>query len=485
MKCPLALMCLLLTFAASADAVYKRVCYFTNWSQYRPGAGKFTGNDIDPNLCTHIVYAFAKLTSSHTIDKFEWNDQNANAGYSLVNAMKNRNPALKTLLAIGGWNAGTSTMRSMLQTSATRQTFIQSVRAYLRQWNFDGIDLDFEYPGRDDKLKFTLLAKEMRAAFVAESSSSGKPRLLLSVAVPAGKAKIDAGYEVSKIAQYFDWIGLMAYDLHGKWESNTGVNAPLFSRQGETGVQKELNVEWAANYWVSKGCPKSKLVIGMATYGRSFKLNNANNNGMGAPSFGAASAGAFTREAGMYSYYEICQSFIYGGGSVKWHSQHQVPYAYKGTNWVGYDNVRSLTAKVNWLKNQGFAGWMVWTLDFDDFGGSFCNAGKYPLIKALKNALNGGSGPTTTTTTSSSSSTTTPQSTSSTTTATSGSDEFCHNRVDGYYQDPDDCSRFYRCLSQNTFSYQCPTGTLYDPSRSNCNFPDDISPVYLQRCKMV
>ena len=46
--------------------------------------------------------------------------------------------------------------------------------------------------------------------------------------------------------------------------------------------------------------------------------------------------------------------------------------------------------QVNWLKNEGFAGWMVWTLDFDDFSGTFCNAGKYPLIKALKNALSGG-----------------------------------------------------------------------------------------------
>ena len=46
--------------------------------------------------------------------------------------------------------------------------------------------------------------------------------------------------------------------------------------------------------------------------------------------------------------------------------------------------------QVNWLKNEGFAGWMVWALDSDDFSGTFCKAGKYPLIKALKNALSGG-----------------------------------------------------------------------------------------------
>ena len=73
--------------------------------------------------------------------------------------MKNRNPSLKTLLAIGGWNAGTTTMRAMIATSSTRNTFIVSVKAYLRTWNFDGIDLDFEYPNGGDKLKYTLLVK--------------------------------------------------------------------------------------------------------------------------------------------------------------------------------------------------------------------------------------------------------------------------------------------------------------------------------------
>ena len=63
--------------------------------------------------------------------------------------------------------------------------------------------------------------------------------------------------------------------------------------------------KWAANYWVSKGCPKNKLVIGMATYGRSFRLSNANNNGVGASASGSPTAGTYTREAGMYAYYEV------------------------------------------------------------------------------------------------------------------------------------------------------------------------------------
>ena len=66
-----------------------------------------------------------------------------------------------------------------------------------------------------------------------------------------------------------------------------------------------LTQMWAANYWVSKGAPKEKLVIGMATYGRTFTLAAGNNVGIGAPAVGAGTAGKFTRERGFLAYYEV------------------------------------------------------------------------------------------------------------------------------------------------------------------------------------
>ena len=57
----------------TADSCGKIVCYHTNWSQYRPGSGKFFPENIDPGLCTHMVYAFAKLTGNH-LAAYEWND---------------------------------------------------------------------------------------------------------------------------------------------------------------------------------------------------------------------------------------------------------------------------------------------------------------------------------------------------------------------------------------------------------------------------
>ena len=63
--------------------------------------------------------------------------------------------------------------------------------------------------------------------------------------------------------------------------------------------------EWAANYWFDGGCPKDKLVIGVPSYGRSFRLTDANNHGVNDSASGGGAAGTFTREAGFLSYYEV------------------------------------------------------------------------------------------------------------------------------------------------------------------------------------
>ena len=60
------------------------VCYYTNWSQYRPDGGKFFPEDIDVNLCTHVVFAFAKITDN-SLEAIEWNDEDTEWSKGLIN----------------------------------------------------------------------------------------------------------------------------------------------------------------------------------------------------------------------------------------------------------------------------------------------------------------------------------------------------------------------------------------------------------------
>lgn len=105
---------------------YVRVCYHTNWSQYRPGAGKFWPENIAPDLCTHLVYSFAKINRNNDkLAMYEWNDDKL---YPRFNALKKKNAGLRTLLAVGGWNHENhnSPFSKMVKTAASRKVILKA-----------------------------------------------------------------------------------------------------------------------------------------------------------------------------------------------------------------------------------------------------------------------------------------------------------------------------------------------------------------------
>ena len=117
-------------------------------------------------------------------------------------------------------------------------------------------------------------------------------------------------------------------------------------RLGKSPKRKEYTVVYAVEHWIRKGFPPNKITLGLATYGRSFYLEDADDHGLSADidiskKDDMAPKGSFTKEAGLLAFYEICSM----GLTVVHENKAGAPYGYKNTVWVAYDDVNSLTNK--------------------------------------------------------------------------------------------------------------------------------------------
>lgn len=124
------------------------VCYYGIWSVYRSGNGQFSVENIDPTLCTHLIYSFIGLQADGNIKHLEENlDINQNNIKRFI-SLKEKNCNLKTLVAIGGWNEGSEIYSAVAADATKRSTLIRSAVTLLQTWGFDGFDLDWEYPAQ-------------------------------------------------------------------------------------------------------------------------------------------------------------------------------------------------------------------------------------------------------------------------------------------------------------------------------------------------
>ncbi|WP_460643601.1 glycoside hydrolase family 18 protein [Lacrimispora brassicae] len=343
----------------SARQSGKLVGYYAAWAAYY----NYYPNQIDAGKLTHINYAFANIGS----------DLKLTLGYPDVdpdnikrlNSLKQTYPDLKTLISVGGWNWSGKFSDAAL-TEETRTAFADSCVDFIITYGFDGVDLDWEYPVSgglaanarrgEDKKNFTLLLKKIREKLDVRGVVDNK-HYLLTIAGGADDSYIK-NVELSKLAQYLDYANIMTYDLHGYWDSNTDLLAPLYDND-DPSPQYKMSVDRAVTAWLGASFPAEKLVMGIPFYGYLYSSVKDSNNGL-YQSFGGSNS---------IGYQAIKDNYLNKAGYTgHFHAQSKVPWLFNGTIFISYEDPKSIGYKTDYIKSKKLGGAMVWELSQDPGG---------------------------------------------------------------------------------------------------------------------
>lgn len=312
--------------------------YFPEWGIYDRN---YQVTDVPAAHLDALIYAFVDISPQGELALFD--SYAAAINFPRLRQLKAQHPHLKVMVAVGGYTLS-ARFPEVARTAAARQRFAASAVRFCRENGFDGLDVDWEYPGAADRENFTLLLTELRRQLRAE----GK---LLSAALAAVPTHVD----LPGVAGQLDFINLMTYDYHGGWEPNrTGHNAPLFASDG-------LSVDATVTGYLSAGVPPGKILLGVPVYGRSW----AGATGVGSA---ASGVGPGTWEPGMLDYRDILQRLAAQPSTYRRFTDDQarVPYLLTPSGvFITFEDKTSLAGKLDYARSKGLGGVMFWELSAD------------------------------------------------------------------------------------------------------------------------
>jgi chitinase len=355
------------------------VGYYMQWSQW--GREYYPG-DIPLDKVTHVNYAFLTV------------NQDGSAAYIQENAaMRVLNPqpwhdhtgfnelieqATDTtfLFSIGGWN-DSKYFSNAAQTQASRERFARTAIEIMREHGFDGLDIDWEYPGgggkagnivrEGDKHRYTLLLQEVRRQLDQAEQEDGR-EYELTAALSADPKKND-GLEHTKLSNILDFLNVMTYDYHGAFDELTNHQAPLHSNPNDPSPRADdFYVEASMDYWANTPFDNQQLSMGLPFYGRSYANVTNKNNGLFQP-FDGPAAGSFPSAGnGIYDFWDINQNLKPGTTFESyWDDSAKAAWLFSSSNdvMVSYPNPESIGIKTDYATQNGFGGLMFWAFALD------------------------------------------------------------------------------------------------------------------------
>ncbi len=342
------LLCLLLIQlkALNSQQSYKVIAYYTG------DAEKIKQYPLQK--ITHLIYSFLRLQNDTLTFRNEWQ---RNTVLQLA-ALKKQYPHLKIMVSIGGWG-GCAPCSALFASAEQRNTFAATTVDLLKEYQLDGLDLDWEYPAIEgypghlysssDRDNFTSLVQVLRQKMGAD--------YLLSFAAGGFVKYLEQSVDWEAVSPQVDFINLMTYDLVGGYSTVTGHHTPL-----KDYLPSQQSVQKCVHWLLAHKVKSTQLIVGAAFYARVWADVPPLNNGL-------YNSGVFKKSV---SYKNFDTYFTDSAGfKYYWDKKAKAPYRYSELQqlFATFDNKRSVAAKAKFVKRKKLGGIMFWELSDDKKAG--------------------------------------------------------------------------------------------------------------------
>lgn len=326
----------------SPSSNFKNIAY---WLDVKNGLA-LDPKTIDDGRYSTIHYAFVPIRSDMSIDDTQFK----NSGFLSLKAKK--------VASFGGWDFSTSPstyaiFRNGVQ-PANREKLATNLVNFLKQYNLDGLDLDWEYPGAQDipgipkddlnnGNNYLELIKSVKAKLPA-----GKT---LSVAIPAAYWYLQH-FPVKQIQDYVNYFIYMTYDFQGD-------NPDTLRCHTDKGM-----VTFALQMLDKAGVKMWKVYGGLANYGRTFKISGSDQ--MGATGKRGGEAGPVSKSSGLLTEFEINDIAKSSKKNKRWTdaaAQCDV-MVYDKNNWVAWPKPAQREAMKLFFQGSGLGGSVLWVTNY-------------------------------------------------------------------------------------------------------------------------
>jgi chitinase len=377
---------------------YRIVGVFTSYSIYDR---EYFVTDIPADQLTHINYASIDISANGQCASSDtWADwqysypgdspaERIRGNFKQLQVLRGEHPDLKILMSIGGWDQSANFSDVALNQQA-RIRFVRSCLAFMRDYGFDGIDIDWRYPvsggaedGRPaDSENLTLLLAEFRGQ-LEYWSERDEHRYLLTITAPAVEPLYE-NIQLEMIHSDLDWINLTTYGFQGSWSDLASHHAPLYGSvrdpRGEV-VREGYNVDGAVNAYLDAGVPAHKIVIGVPFYAQTWRnVPPSDYFGLYQPNDGVPTG---TRPGGLL-YYRDLDPFFNSDGYIRFFDDETLaPWMYNPERRIAisYENEESIINKANYVQQRGLGGMMLWELSYDNDAHTLVNSAYRSLMR--------------------------------------------------------------------------------------------------------